>query len=316
MKKYKVTQQENAIKLLKDFFKDPGNGIYFLTNGKELIATENEYTLKQSEKNLYEDFRDEALKYFINNKITWWNCITHPSGHLLSSQISCINHLFGFRKSKEIATSFLKNYDSNIQEALLIDDGYIEFEKVGKEKLGNEKKLTRGENCTSIDAVMLGRRSDGEIIIFLIEWKYTETYKEKSYLADDKGITRWEQYINLLKDPESPIKETNFSDLFFEPFYQLMRQTLFGWQMIKRKEYGVTDWVLIDVVPEKNIPLRNHITSAGLNKYGETVEQVWKSLLKAPKHYILTTPEDFIKPASLFTDTQKILEYLKMRYHN
>lgn len=95
-----------------------------------------------------------------------------------------------------------------------------------------------------------------------------------------------------------------------------MRQTLLAWQMTIRKEYGATDWQHIEVIPRQNSSLRNTITSSGLSKYGKSVEQVWKSLLKKPSKYIMTTPEEFIFPASIFEETKEIMDYLRFRYHN
>ena len=42
--------------------------------------------------NLYEPIRSEALSYFTINKIDWW-AGRKPTGHTLSSQIACVNHL-------------------------------------------------------------------------------------------------------------------------------------------------------------------------------------------------------------------------------
>lgn len=313
---YKTKQEIKARKLLKEYFKDPGYGIYYFYDSKnKRILGEAELVLSKPYNNLFNHIREDADFYFKNNKIVWWNTIAHPSGHLLSSQLSCINHLFYFRNNHKVATAFLKNLDPNIEEALILDDGYIEFEKVGKEKLGKEKQLSRGENCTSIDAMMLGKKQNGETIIFLIEWKYTELYEQKSLLENDKGYTRWNQYIDLLNDPKSPIKKIEYSFLFYEPFYQLMRQTLLAWQMTSKNEYGATEWRHIDVIPQQNLTLRDTITSSGLNKYGNSVEQVWKNLLKEPIKYIMTTPEYFISPALNYDYTKDIMEYLKMRYH-
>lgn len=314
---YKAKQESIARKLLKDYFKDAGYGIYyFYDNKNKRILGEAELVLSKPYDNLFNRIREDAELYFKNNKIVWWNTLAHPSGHILSSQLSCINHLFYFRKNQNVATAFLKNIEPTIEEALILDEGYIEFEKVGKEKLGKEKQLSRGENCTSIDAMMLGKKQSGEIIVFLIEWKYTESYEPKSLLENDKGYTRWGQYIDLLNDPKSPLKKIDYTYFFYEPFYQLMRQTLLAWQMTSRKEYGATDWRHIDVIPQQNSTLRETITSSGLKKYGNSVEQIWSNLLKEPVKYIMTTPQEFVFPASKFDENKEIMNYLKFRYHN
>ena len=101
----------------------------------------------------------------------WWesDCLT-PSGHLLSSQIACVNHLYYIRQRKDLATAILKAIDNNVIEAVKVDTGYVEFEFIGKKNYLGEKSFTRGSNCTSIDAVMLGRDKQGKYRLFPIEW--------------------------------------------------------------------------------------------------------------------------------------------------
>jgi len=43
--------------------------------------------------NLYEPIREGAIQYFKDNNIGWWGG-SKPSGHILSSQIACVNHHF------------------------------------------------------------------------------------------------------------------------------------------------------------------------------------------------------------------------------
>ena len=53
-----------------------------------------------SDKNLYRGIRTKAIEYFREYNITWWQCLNEPNsptGHMVSSQINCINHLFAFR---------------------------------------------------------------------------------------------------------------------------------------------------------------------------------------------------------------------------
>ncbi|MDR2851271.1 MAG: hypothetical protein LBV65_04475 [Desulfovibrio sp.] len=61
-----------------------------------------------------------------------------PTGHMLSSQVACINHLFKLRNDGYGATALLKGLDQNISEALFVDindtgedKSYVEFKAIG-----------------------------------------------------------------------------------------------------------------------------------------------------------------------------------------
>jgi len=188
----------------------------------------------------------------------------------------------------------------------------VEFEKVGSERLGKEVQLTRGINCTSIDALMLGEDIYGKRILFLIEWKYTETCDSKSKSAGESGKTRIEAYDSLLRQKECPIIHKNFQDLYYEPFYQLMRQTLLGWEMVKRKEYGAEDFIHLHIIPEENKHMKEKITSPGLS--GVDIEEAWKNTLRKPEKYVVLDPKEFLKPVFDNPDAKSILTYLEKRY--
>ena len=302
--KYKEIQRQKAINLRSDIFKDPGDGIY--------KKYPREFVLSEPELNLWSGIREDALDYFAANKITWWDSGNEPTGHLLSSQIACLNHLYFLRQRVDLSTQVLKNINPEIQKAIVVDTGFVEFEKVGKEKLGNEKQLTRGAKCTSIDALMIGENLYSKRILFLIEWKYTESYSSENKLRGDSGKERLNAYLDLLNEPDCPVKNDNIVGLFYEPFYQLMRQALLGWQMSLRKEYGAEDWMHIHVIPTNNIELRETITSPYLN--GKNINDAWKSVLKQENKYFSIDPKDFIRPVMNCPDTKSIITYLNKRY--
>ena len=142
----------------------------------------------------------------------------------------------------------------------MVDDGYVEFEIVGKQNYLGEKSHHRGANATSIDALMVGRKRDGGNCLVMIEWKYTE-----KYASDDKYIpARAKIYDRLIMDPESPIRVNNPQHLYFEPYYQLMRQCLLGWRMTMKREYGCDEYLHVHVIPEGNHELR------------QTTPRVWR----------------------------------------
>jgi hypothetical protein len=191
---------------------------------------------------LWEGIRYDAVDYFKRNDIGWWQSSGDdlPTGHLLSSQIACVNHLYFIRQRKDLATALLRSIDPDVDRSVILDDGYVEFEFIGSDKakiplLLNEKFLTRGANCTFVDAAIIGQLLSGATRLFLIEWKYTELYQ-----TEDKYIPeRAARYDKLIPAPDSPfVAGINVAALYFEPFYQLMRQTLFGSQSVKVKDHA------------------------------------------------------------------------------
>ena len=305
---YREQQRQKVTSIREAFFKDPGNGIFY---GKE-----REFTLSDPIINLWEGIRYDAVDYFKRNNIRWWqsNGDDLPTGHLLTSQIACLNHLYFIRQREELATTVLKCIDPDVVKSVTVDDGYVEFEFIGSEKakipfLLNEKSLTRGANCTSVDAAMIGQLRSGAKRLYLIEWKYTESYQ-----AEDKYIPeRASRYDNLITATDSPFAAgINPATLYFEPFYQLMRQTLFGSQSVEVKDYGISSYKHLHVAPMQNIELRERITSNGLN--GTDIHDAWIKTLKEKDAFIGITPEELLKPIAEMKDTKSVLHYLENRY--
>jgi len=186
----------------------------------------------------------------------------------------------------------------------------MEFEAIGRKNYLGERSHTRGANCTSIDAIMVGSKKNGKNILFLIEWKYTEEYREENKYIPE----RYNVYNKLLQEKDCPIGTDDYESLYYEPFYQLMRQTLLGWKMVQHGEYQCDEYIHVHVIPENNIELRDRVTSPRLN--GSSMSEAWKSVLKEPKSYKVISPENFIKPASICPDTHSIITYLEKRYWN
>lgn len=86
---------------------------------------------------------------------------------------------------------------------------------------------------------MKGRDAQGNIRLFLIEWKYTESYpskrEKKSGSRRDNRLWRYRSFFTRDGSPftfcNSDVGSTFFEELLTEPYYQLMRQTLLGWKM-------------------------------------------------------------------------------------
>jgi hypothetical protein len=157
---------------------------------------------------------------------------------------------------------------------------------------------------------MVGKKKDGRNLLVLIEWKYTEDYSSKNLYIP----ARAKIYDPLLKQPDCPIQVEITEKLFFEPYYQLMRQTLLGWLMVQNNEYNCDEYLHIHVIPEKNFRLRETITSPRLE--GNSMSDAWLRLLKKPEQYIVISPEKFLMPIALCTDSLSIKKYLSERYWN
>ena len=284
-----------------DMFNDPGFGLFF---GKA-----REFVLSEAAGNLWAGFREDALDYFVRNGIPWWKGgENEPTGHMLSSQVACVNHMYLLRQRPDLARGVLHAIDPEVVEAETVDDGYVEFEFIGASQYLAERAFSRGANCTSIDAFMIGRTEHGDRRAFLIEWKYTESYpREDKYIPERARV-----YDDLIKADDSPFNPIEPSAVYFEPFYQLMRQTLLGSQISKHKDHGCTSYRHIHVVPEQNTEFHRNITAPLLK--GETISEAWSAVLKRPEFYISTTPAKFMQPAVAARDTKALTRYLHRRY--
>ena len=262
--------------------------------------------------NLWDGIREDAIAYFSRNQIAWWRGSEEqtPPGHLLSSQVACVNHLYFARQRADVATAILKSVDDSIDSAVVVDDGFVEFEVIGGEDYLNERNRTRGANCTSVDAMMVGRRAGGDRVLVLIEWKYTESYGIKDLYVQKRA----ERYDSLMSADGSPITIDDTEALYYEPFYQLMRQTLLGSEMVKHEEYGARDFVHVHVVPDGNSELRETVTSSALKRFGDNVSDAWKAVLARPERFVSLDPEQLLAPVLMLPDTQSAATYLRNRY--
>lgn len=268
----------------------------------------------------------DVNNYFAENGIGWWGGDV-PTTHTLSSQISCINHLFPLRKNREAVLALARSIDSEFDGVEILEndkgkDGYISFEVVSATDHLNEKRgqdnLKRGALCTSIDAVILAKKK-GKHVLLTIEWKYVESYgnedKSKNVEGKTSGDTRLRRYSGLIQESEQLKSVDNYrgSVYFFEPFYQLMRQTLWAEQMVKHKKDEVIkadDYIHVHVVPRGNKELL-------YMKYpcsgGKDMLTTWRGQLMNPNKYVL------ISPAELFSklpcdNWSELICNLKKRY--
>lgn len=129
-------------------------------------------------------------------------------------------------------------------------------------------------------------RTDGTRQIVLIEWKYPEAYDGKQSLAIAKSGTDRREIYRWLYDQSDCLlnKEVLFDALFYEPFYQLMRQQFLAHEMEKAHELGADVVSVLHIAPMHNTDFRR-VASPALERLGETATGVWQRLVTAPDRF-------------------------------
>ena len=313
---YKEIQKKIQINKLKDFpsiFRyDKGMGNY----GKYQNL---KFVLQDGKNNLYEDINDSVCFYFEENNIAWWgDDENYPTGHLVSSQIQCLNYLYALRKDKDAILKLAQIFDTEFDDILptIIDKdaGYISFEFIyDNAKLLNEndRGVKRGAFCTSIDAFIIAKKKDKKILI-PIEWKYSEIYLEEINKAKEnvKGVTRKKRYNHLIEN--SMQLNSNFvleeSVYYYEPFYELMRQTLLVEKMV---ESGLADdFVHIMIAPIENKELLDNIYTFSKGN----LETTWHKHITNEQKFKIIDHKHIFQLIDKMTDYSNLAQYLKIRY--
>lgn len=249
----------------------------------------------RSVETLYPSIREEAVAFFNRNRIRWHQGIGNaPSNHLCDSMVCGVNFLFPFSRQPEALADLLRPFYPDLARMQPIEDGhYLSFEWIGErnyleERISRSGRRTRGANFTSADAIVMFERLDGSRQIVLIEWKYTESYGGTSYKIAKSGTDRSLTYLPLYKVQDCIIdseKLADFDTLFFEPFYQFMRQQLLAQEMEKAGEMGADFVSLLHISPRKNIEFRK-VTSPTLRNLAPSATGVWKQLLRQPDRFL------------------------------
>lgn len=315
-RKYYYAERRKQEALYNDKFwgSTPNGGHWTIfENGQKIKVVKNlPYILHQnySKENLYVDIREDALLYFKENDISWWRQQEDnysPTGHLVSSQIHCLNHLFAIRKDDNAIKQLLKKatdieFDKILPTTIDIpNDGYIAFEfaLVNEKLLGEtDEGAKRGAMCTSIDA-MIRAQKDDKIWLIPIEWKYTETYKREDK-TNRKRLNRYKHLIECSERLKTPTDGISHSVYFIEPNYELMRQTLLCEQLVT-KEYAHT-FFHINVIPSANTELRN------------AVEKEFIPMLKEEAKFRIIDPQELLSPIAENKNFEDLISYLQIRY--
>jgi hypothetical protein len=270
---------------------------------------------------LHPAVRDDALRAFEVRRIKWWRHgddageAPGPTRLLRSSQVACVNHLEPARTRRPLALAVARSVVPDAEDVLDLDDGFLAFEWIGEQDLiGETGPRRRGDRVTSIDALMVARRSGGRRVGIIFEWKYTERYGAELLAVSSEGTSRVERYRRLLEDCECPIATDrlgDLSDLFYDPFLQLLRQTLLAWRL-RADDDLYDEWMHIHVIPFGNRPLLDTVTAPKLS--GRSMSEAWRSVLRRPSRYRHLTPSHLLAHVDPGDGPEGWRPYLGVRY--
>ena len=156
--------------------------------------------------------------------------------------------------------------------------------------------------------------------LFLIEWKYTESYlskrEKKPGSRRDNRLWRYRSFFTRDGSPftfcNSDVGSTFFEELLTEPYYQLMRQTLLGWKMTQdpSRNGQATSFTHIVVIPHDNTALRSGCAVIA-GRQGD-LAGAWNALVREPVLFL--APEELLQPLTAQPDYARLLDYLCRRY--
>lgn len=279
-----------------------------------------------AEENLYWKIRLAALGYFAAYEVKWHQgqkC--KCSNHLCDSMVSCVNFLFPFAGKPEALAALLRPVFPTLEQVLPMEESglWLAFEWIGlknylEERKRGDRERTRGANFTSLDAAVRFEDTSGRTQIALIEWKYTESYGRTSKAEGESGARRHAIYQEFFEAANGPIdtsKVPDYLDLFYEPFYQMMRQQLLAHEMERRRELGAEVVTVVHICPSRNTDFQR-ITSPNLAPLGDSATGVWKRLLRKLERFVEVHTEDLFQSfdVSAFPALVDWYNYIEGRY--
>jgi len=271
--------------------------------------------------NLNPGIRDAAERFFDDNVIAWHQ----HAAHGLSSQVACLNFLMPLATRPDLLARLVQSaIGGERPEMLPVENGpdgepwFVGFEWIGREDYLNEWPRSghprRGANVTSADAILRFRQA-GRIETLLVEWKYTESYGTPP--EQKREAERLRRYQKIIFSPFGPLRSDaglKPADLFWDPFYQLMRQQILAARMQAAKEDGAERVRVLHVAPSGNWRLRR-VTSPALRVLGDDAFAVFGSLLADPESFASHSTEALFEP--LLADAppnDQWARYLRERY--
>ncbi len=276
--------------------------------------------------NLFHEIRDDAMADFERLGIVWHGGALPglPSNHLCSSQVFCVNALYPFAKRPEPLADLLRPHFPDLARMLPVEeDSFIAFEWIGDYNyLGEIPKLGadrhRGAGSTSIDAAVIYEAIDGQQVMLLIEWKYSESYGVSYKRFRSDGSDRAESYRGIYYGAFTPFDLTiapRIEDMLYEPLYQLARQQLLASRIIEVGIPEVDQVKLVHVTVTENREIRA-VTSPRFRDLGHDVYEVWPRLLLEPSSFVPIATKDLIAsaPIARFPELEPWLLFMKERY--
>ncbi len=256
--------------------------------------------LGYEDENLYPTLRGAGAvrRFFDERAIAWWrhcgfdtaglNC---PTRNMASSQISCVNFVLPLAEIENGLLALLAAVDDDVTSIVTIEapiagtSSPVEFEWIGLgHALEDQSETRRGEFSTSVDAFLVAETRSGRRA-YLLEWKYTESYRKNDMGRGQKGQTRRRRYRAPYAASPAFRDEIPLEAWLHEPFYQIMRQRLLADRMVARKELGVSEAKVVLVVPDGNIEYSRSMTSPSLRAAfpdAESVEELAVAAMNAP----------------------------------
>jgi hypothetical protein len=165
--------------------------------------------------------------------------------------------------------------------------------------LEGEQKITRGERVTNADALIVAEVRGGRCA-YLFEWKLGEQYSNAKWMGEgSSGEKRRRWYASLYTAADSSfIGSVPLDHILYEPHYQLMRLRLLADQMVRKREFDITEAKVVLVCPTANIAFLQSITSPQLQKHlpnAVTVEEGMRAILRDQSDFIVTSPEALVR---------------------
>lgn len=162
------------------------------------------------------------------------------------------------------------------------------------------------------------KRTDGKHQIVLIEWKYTESYNGTPLKLAKSGTDRTLIYEKLFRREDCPLDKDllpSFESLFFEPFYQFMRQQLLADEMERAREMGADVVSVLHVSPACNRDFRC-VTSPELENLGGTATGIWNRLVRPYDRFVSMSTEGLFGGLSAqdIPEMAEWLDYVHARY--
>ena len=244
------------------------------------------------------------MAFFADHNIGWHQGQGgKPSSHLCSSQVACVNFLFPFTNHPHELANLLSPVFPQIDHVVPVEDGlFVSFEWIGAENYLGERapkdgRRTRGANFTSADAIVMFEDRDTKRQAVLIEWKYTESYGGNYLGIAKSGTDRRKIYQHLFDDLDCIVDMDllpGIDTLFYEPFYQFMRQQFLAAKMEAAREMGADVVSLLHISPDANEDFKRN-TSPALSGLGATPTEIWKKLVKTDRRFISIHTEDLFR---------------------